>query len=263
MSPGPDLHSAIAWLRDFAARFPEARESDRASMELKLNHSLRVMQEAERIASSLDATDRALRLSLLAALLHDVGRFPQYSRYRTFKDQISVNHALLGFRTLRQEVVLNDLPAVDRKLVLQCVLLHNKPRLPPSLPPDLDFALRVVRDADKLDIVSVVLPYLEDPDLSGSEAVTLGLADHPGRYSGSVLRRLRTGQPVSYADMTYRNDFRLLLAGWVFDLNYAKTRRLFLHRDHLRSIMAALPQTREVRELARALHSFLCRDPAD
>jgi hypothetical protein len=254
-----DLDPFIAWLRSFAARFPEGTAAGRENRELKVAHSLRVAREAEDIVSRLEAPERILRLAPTAALLHDVGRFPQYSRYRTFKDKISVNHALLGFRTLRREPVLDALPTEDRLLVLRCVLMHNRARLPLRLPRDLGTALRVVRDADKLDIVTVVLPHLDGSNEAGNETVTLGLRDNPDRYSGPVLRSVLEGCSVSYGDMTYRNDFRLLLAGWVYDLNFAPTRDLFLQRGHLRAIMAGLPDTQEIRDLENTLHAFLLR----
>jgi hypothetical protein len=45
------------------------------------------------------------------ALLHDVGRFPQYRRWRTFRDSESDNHARLSLEVIRHEAVLEHLPA--------------------------------------------------------------------------------------------------------------------------------------------------------
>ena len=44
------------------------------------------------------------------ALFHDVGRFPQYARYKTFRDSISTNHAALGASVLFEQERSGSLP---------------------------------------------------------------------------------------------------------------------------------------------------------
>jgi len=81
------------------------------------------------------------------------------------------------------------------------------------------FFIRIVRDADKLDIWSVFLEYYESPPASKASAVGLGLPDLP-EYSIDVLSCLYKKEIVSLATIKTLNDFKLLQLSWIFDLNY-------------------------------------------
>ena len=134
-------------------------EFDVANVQLKIDHTMRVLEFARQIAGPKGRAAGLRELAELAALFHDVGRFPQYARYRTFHDQMSVNHAYQGVVTLKQHRVLEDLPAAGRRLVLGAVALHNRRSLPRGLPRELKDITQMVRDADKLDIFQVMLAH--------------------------------------------------------------------------------------------------------
>ena len=59
------------------------------------------------------------------ALLHDIGRFMQYRKYRTFFDRISENHARLGIRELVRTLALSCLESQDRRILTRAVSFHN------------------------------------------------------------------------------------------------------------------------------------------
>jgi len=67
-------------------------------MELKLQHSLRVADEAREIATDLEWAESDVVLGEAIGLFHDVGRFLQYQKYQTYYDPKSVNHGCLGFQ---------------------------------------------------------------------------------------------------------------------------------------------------------------------
>ena len=79
---------------DFSAhcqRFLDYTESfkdvpDAAPLRLKVEHTFKVYEHAKSIVSSLKGsiTPELGRAAVLAALYHDCGRFPQFSKYRTF-----------------------------------------------------------------------------------------------------------------------------------------------------------------------------------
>ena len=51
----------------------------------------------------------ALYMAETAALLHDIGRFEQFHRYKTFSDARSEDHAALGVDAIKEEGLLQSI----------------------------------------------------------------------------------------------------------------------------------------------------------
>ena len=62
--------------------------------------------------------------------MHDAGRFPQYRRWRTFRDSESDNHARLGLEVMREQQVLAHLSPDEQLLIEEAVRFHNLLALP-------------------------------------------------------------------------------------------------------------------------------------
>ena len=71
--------------------------------------------------SILNLSEGQLRIAEAAGLMHDLGRFKQYRRYRTFNDRRSVNHASLGVRIMRRNHILQDLDGQALKAAVDTV----------------------------------------------------------------------------------------------------------------------------------------------
>jgi len=95
------------------------------------------------------------------ALFHDVGRFEQYVRYSTFRDDISGNHAALGVKVLKEEGVLVKVPEEERRAVYLAISLHNVFRVPSSIKDRDLISMRLIRDADKPDICRIYAEYFK------------------------------------------------------------------------------------------------------
>lgn len=237
---GGHLAAFDACYRRHLAEAPEHADN----MRLKRDHCLRVLDEARAITAALGphrAPDAGLvRTIHLAALYHDVGRFEQLRRYGTFDDSRSESHGALGVRAIRHCALLDAEPARAARVVRAVVALHNRRDVPAGLPSDVALALDVVRDADKLDILTVMLGQFR----SGREnkVVTLGMEAAPDKYTSELLDDLWAGRPGRYEAMRYENDFRMLLLSWVFGMNFAASRRAFLERGHVRALVGMLPR---------------------
>lgn len=265
MEPLPDISAQEAWFSAWSATFLTGNVQDDRYIELKRKHTLRVLDNAKRIVPLLDITSQVARAGLLAALYHDVGRFPQYAQYRTFSDQRSVNHGLLGCRTLKQLGVLRgaiaQVPAEDaavRGLVLAAVAMHNRFRVPP-VSADLRCVTDVVRDSDKLDIFPVMVSTFVR-DGSDNDVVTLHLEDSPQAWSRPVMQAVRERRLALYADMQYVNDFKLLLGSWVFDLAFAPSRAIMRERNLLEPLLATWPEDAELEALKGVVRAALVQD---
>jgi len=239
-----------AWFLKYAQGYLTGDQGFDKNITLKKDHSLRVFDEARGIVSSLDLPGEIVCSALLAALYHDVGRFPQYAKYKTFKDSKSVRHAVLGVQVLKRENALADLEPDRRKLVLAAVALHGIRRLPGGLPGDLDLVARIVRDADKLDIFKVMLTHFV-PQGPENSVVTLGLKNSRDNYTRKMLDGIFSETQADYRDMVWINDFKLMLASWTFDLNFSATRRAFLERGYIDRLFNTLPSKPEFADVKK------------
>lgn len=75
------------------------------AIERKYKHSLRVMKFAIDIAKSLNLTEDEIILAAKAGLLHDIGRFEQWTQYCTYNDLKSIDHADLGVEILKRIII--------------------------------------------------------------------------------------------------------------------------------------------------------------
>lgn len=240
----------------FVEPFETGAEEDRENVRLKREHSLRVWDNARLIIQDESLPPDVDLAVQAAALLHDAGRFPQYAQYKTFNDRQSENHARLGVRTILRQGLAAGLPSSVRRVVLGAVFLHNVRSLPPRLPRLLDYTVRVVRDADKLDILRVLLGYF-DPEIPYNPVVLLGLPPHPENYTPEVLDAVLRGESADYTKMAWVNDFKLLLLSWSFSLNFAAARRAMLQRGLLRQLERRLPQGPQFAAAAEKAHNAL------
>lgn len=240
----------------YVQQFESTDPRDRENITLKKDHSLRVYQEANRLTQYQVSSRENIQLSRLTALYHDIGRFPQYHRYGSFNDRVTVNHGLMGYKTLRNEAFLSSLTFEIRKKVFFGVLNHNRAKIPKSLPEDYCFILKVVRDSDKLDIINVLMEYFASEN-SDNDVVTLGLNSDRSQYSEKVIGNLLSCSSVNYQDLIWINDFKLMLLSWIYDLNFQYTRQEVINRRYLEKLFCLLPNTADIQKVEKKIFGFL------
>jgi HD superfamily phosphodiesterase len=102
-----DFLNLKAWFKDYVRSFHSEDTLILQNVRLKEEHTSRVCENSSRIAISEKLDEEDYYLAVTIALLHDIGRFEQISKYKTFHDSESENHALLGVRVLRSAGVLS------------------------------------------------------------------------------------------------------------------------------------------------------------
>jgi putative nucleotidyltransferase with HDIG domain len=253
-----ELTSLKLWFAEYCASFATPVTEDQKNLDVKQDHTREVCRHAVRIATDLKLSGHDVLLAEAIGLFHDVGRFPQYQRFKTFDDSISVNHAALGAKVLLEKNVLRALPKPEQDLIIRSVSLHNVFSLPESLDERTLLFAKLVRDSDKLDILRVVIEYFQQDEGSRAEAVALGLPDAP-EYSPEVLACLKRGEMVSKADLKTLNDFKLLQLAWLYDLNFTSSLRVVLERGDIGKLVSMLPPTAEIAEAADLVRAFVDR----
>ncbi len=233
------------WFAAYCRSFSPKSEEDRRNYLLKEIHTYAVGENALLIAGGLGLNRREIALAGIIGLLHDVGRFPQYRDYRTFRDSQSKNHAVLGAKVLLDGHALCGLPKQDRDLVVHAVTLHNVFTLPRGLAQRTLLHSRIIRDADKLDLWRIFIELLALPEAERPSAAGLGLPEGAG-YSPEVLPALEQRHMIRLSQLRTLNDFKLLQLAWIYDLNFLPSFRIVRDRNIIGHLAATLPPAGEV-----------------
>ncbi len=91
------------WFFHYVQTFKQGDINDQENIILKEIHTKHVVKEILNVAKHLELNNDELRFAEIIALFHDIGRFEQYVRFKTFVDKKSVNHAELGVKILKDK----------------------------------------------------------------------------------------------------------------------------------------------------------------
>lgn len=213
---------------------------------LKIEHTKRVRENICRIGRSLDLSEKEMRLAESIGLLHDIGRFEQYRRFKTFNDRQSVNHAKLGTDVLGQTAIFVALPQPDRNIIFDAIRYHNARTLPPGNTAETMVFNRLIRDADKLDIWRVFAECYQSPD-APDRTVVHSLPDLP-TWDEHILAAITRNEMAKLQHMRSLNDMKLLQLSWVFDINFPETFVLARKNGHFLTIAQSLPDDPAVQQ---------------
>lgn len=234
------IASHVEWFEKYAdAKIAKSRR-DPTPLTLKLRHTRNVIARAARIVASENFAGETARAVLLGALYHDLGRFDQYLDYGTFKDAESRNHGLLSLKILKSEARLAEESAAVAKITQMAVAWHNRYELPITLKGVARRVCAAVRDADKLDIAAIMAAHLSRPK-PYNPTMILSLPDRDDVCSEKTVSAARAGRLASYKDLVTVNDFRVLVASWYFDMNFAASRDMFVREGAARVLAEGLP----------------------
>jgi hypothetical protein len=244
------------WFHEYVETFGNDQSDIRENILLKKKHTKRVCGEILRIGRSLGISGESLRFAEITALFHDVGRFEQYVRYRTFVDHKSENHAALSVRTLMDNGVLNCLNDSIKDLAYRVISYHNRPFLPDVETDTCLFYTKLLRDADKLDIYRVLTRYYRRSDDSSNSAIELELPDTP-EISDKVYEAVTNKKIVDIRHIQTFNDFKVLQIGWIFDLNFQPTLDAVISRNYINDIYGALPASDKLQTIKDVVKHYV------
>jgi putative nucleotidyltransferase with HDIG domain len=251
-----DLDSFKDWFSEYTRAFYTDDAHDSKNIDLKVRHTAFVCENALLIGREEQWDENDVLVAETAALFHDVGRFLQYSQYKTFRDNISVNHGRLGAEILRDKSVLSQLPSYEQELIINTVQFHNAFAIPLAEDRMKILLLQLIRDADKLDIWRIFAEYYDSPQDEQASAVCLGLPDQPN-YSRTVLSCLHEKKLATLSSLKTRNDFKLMQLSWVYDLHFRHSFRLMTERSLIDKIASTLPRTEEIAAALATIKTFV------
>lgn len=179
----------------------------------KYGHSIRVMNNAIKIASSLKLDDHHLKLAKFIGLTHDIGRFVQWKVYGTFVDSKSIDHAILSIQVLfgENKQVNFDIDSCDDMIIRNAIYNHNKYKIEEFLNEEELLHAKIIRDADKIDLL-----YL----LGEDEII---LEEDNSEVTDVIADAFWNFKEIDTLDCKTLSDKILFKMAFVFDINFLKS----------------------------------------
>jgi hypothetical protein len=251
-----DLEYFKNWFVQFVKSYYSTNPDDQKNISLKEVHTFKVCENIVEISRGLGLSDEEIMLAETIALFHDVGRFPQYAKYKTFNDKSSVNHGYLGAQTIIKENILNNLKEDEKKVIIKAVRFHNVFSIPKKEKEKIVFFIKLIRDADKLDIWRVFIDYYNSSKEERASAAGLGLPE-VSDYSMNILSYIYKGQIVPQSKLKSMNDYKIMHLSWVYDLNFKTSYRLLSERKYIDKIISYLPQDENIKKISLILNKYV------
>lgn len=182
----------------------------------KFHHTYRVVEYAKETARSLKLNEHDTWLSEMIGLFHDIGRFEQWTKYSTFSDQKSIDHATLACKILEEEKMLDDLDSNDKKIILDAIENHNKYEIN-NIDDDRTLLFcKIIRDADKLDIL-----FEQDNTIDEKQ----------NKLSSELLNQIYNKKPCLNEYVKTDVDRVIRHMGFIVDLNFKYSFKLLKEKE--------------------------------
>lgn len=209
-----DLEKARIEFLEYVKQF----DVNNSNIERKINHSIRVKEISRKVAEKIQLQEEKIKLAELIGLLHDIGRFEQYTQYKTFNDYESIDHGDYGIEILKKKDYLRKYIKTDKydNIILKAIKNHNKFQIENGLTPEELIYAKLIRDADKLDI------FYEATDMFWKENIE---EIESGIISKDIEEQIKNRKVIKREKgRNYKRiDKVLSTIAFIFDLNYKES----------------------------------------
>jgi len=219
-----DISRGMEAFNQYTGKFPQ----DDERIDHKIQHSIRVAMLEGELAVAVGLDPEEVSLAYLIGLVHDLGRFSQYTQYGTFVDRDSRNHADMGVELLFDQGLIRTFVETDAydDIIRSAVAGHNAFALPEDLDGPALVQSRILRDADKLDNL-FSKQYESFEALFGVEKID------QESVSRDVLETFLARRPIHTEQVKSHLDNWLKYVAFYFDLSYNESRRLAAEKGYV------------------------------
>ena len=221
----------------------------------KNNHSNRVMKNSEFLANKLNLSEIDKKLAKMIGLYHDIGRFEQDKRYNSFNDSKQFDHADYGVEILFKQNIIKQIPIEEKyyHIIEKSIKNHNKYQIEENLTKEEMQHAKIIRDADKIDIL-----YAASEKLLTPKALDLTKAKEDIRESiKQEFYKEKTIKTSSLTGKKTESEKVLSYLALVFDLNYKISADYILEHKIIDNFYNNLKDKEKYKEYFEHINKYL------
>lgn len=194
-----------------------------SNINYKYYHSYRVMKNMEDLALKLKLSPKDVNLAKVIGLLHDIGRFEQNKLYNSFKDD-KLDHGEYGVKVLKENNVLDnyEIDYEDYETIYIAIKNHNKFQIATNLTKRQLFFTKLIRDADKLDILHAL----------GEKKYKQYLRQDDRPISKKISTSFFNNKPGNLKDALNYNDSLIITFSYIYDINFKETYKIIYEEKY-------------------------------
>lgn len=249
------LNEMHKWMNEYMKSFYSADAEVQQGILIKEKHTGYVTANCIELAKDLNFSEHDAEIAEIIGLFHDVGRFRQYSLYKTFNDADSEDHADLGITVIEELDFFKKIPAADYEIVKFAIQQHNKKNVAATDDERKILFAKVIRDADKLDIYRVLEPFLAQENADKMPKFIKGKAR--ADVSPDFVENFITGKQADYRKIRTNGDRKIVRLMWIYDINFAWTMKKIVERGYIEKIVQNLPQDEKIAEGVKKLRNYV------
>ncbi len=228
------------WMTNYMKSFYTEDEEVQRGILIKETHTGYVTSNSVELAKHLKLNQHDIELAEIIGLFHDVGRFKQYSIYKTFNDADSEDHADLGMKVISELDFFKKLSTEDFEIAKFAIQQHNKKEIAPNSDTRKILFAKIIRDADKLDIYRVLEPYFEQKNAEKMPNFIKG--KQIAEISDDFVEHFAKGEQADYREIRTNGDRKIVRLMWIYNVNYAWTLQKIVERGFVDKIIENLPR---------------------
>lgn len=186
---------------------------------LKYHHSYAVSRLMEDLAIRFELTPEEIEIAKIIGLLHDIGRFEQWKKFKSFKD-INVDHADESCNYLFKDGHIRDFIDTNKYdfVIENAIRYHNKLTIPEMDSYSCMFA-KMIRDMDKVDIYKQCAIHFE-------------YTFNKEEVSKEVLEYFNKKRSIPHKFRKSKSDSIIIMLAFIFDINFEESLDILVETDN-------------------------------
>ena len=197
----------------------------------KYEHSLRVMEDSKKLAKILNLNNEEIEVATLIGLLHDIGRFDEYS----IKKDNNFDHGDHGVEILKKDnYILNYIDNEKYiEIILKSIKNHNKLEIEKDLDEKNLMFCKIIRDSDKIDILyeGVYIFWNKKEEKENVETTKFGKYMEEEFIKQKQIKRLSNIKNDTI-------DGLFMLLSYVYDINFKETLQMIKKENYINKILS-------------------------
>lgn len=223
-------------LKEFK-KYVEQFDSDNEMIAMKISHSYHVAELAKILGKRLELTEEEINLVKTIGLLHDIGRFVQYEKTKSYNDATTkIDHGKVATDYLFKEEHIQDfaIPEKYYSIVETAIYNHNKLEIEEDLTEEELFYVHLTRDVDKIDI------FRQEATIENKQLIE--------QITPKVKEAFFEHHLINIKEVKTKSDEILVELAYVFDIHFQESYALLKDTDNLELYLSVIEVNKGLEE---------------